>query len=486
MISFFIALALLVGGYCLYGRFVERVIRADASQPTPARTMADGVDYVELPTWKIYLIQFLNISGLGPIFGAIMGVMYGPVAFYWIVFGTIFGGAVHDYLSGMVSLRSGGASLPEIVGDHLGRGVKHSMRFLIMLLMPMIGAVFVYNPADLLAELTPDWLGRNFWIVVIFVYYILATMLPIDKVIGRLYPVFGVALLFMAVGVMVMCIVHGADMPEMWSEMYNHQPDTERLPVFPMVFMSISCGAFSGFHATQSPLMARCLKSEKDGRVAFYGAMVTEGVVALIWAAAAITYTRGYAGLHEAMQTHSPATFVNMLTQDWLGRLGGILAVMGVIAAPISTGDTALRSARLIAADIMHLEQRTITKRLMVTVPLFAITAWLMLSPFEVIWRYVSFFNQLLSVFTMWAMTVWLRRNGMNYRISIFWAMFFSAVCTSYILYAPEGITFITQRYWGVPVDYTFSVVCGVAVAALSALVFVRWERKVPKTPANR
>ena len=476
MISFFIALALLIGGYFVYGKFVERVIKVDANRPTPAQTMADGVDYVELPTWKIFLIQFLNISGLGPIFGAIMGVMYGPVAFYWIVFGTIFGGAVHDYLSGMVSLRSGGASLPEIIGDHLGNGIKIAMRAFSLLLMIMVGAVFVYNPADWLAALTPDWLSRNFWIALIFIYYILATMLPIDKIIGRIYPLFGLALLFMAVGVMVMLVANGADMPEMWTEMYNHQANSEALPIFPMIFVSISCGALSGFHATQSPLMARCLKNEKDGRFAFYGAMVTEGIVALIWAAAAITYTKGYTGLQEAMQHNSPATFVNALTQDWLGKLGGIMAVLGVIAAPISTGDTALRSARLIAADFLHIKQKTITKRLLVTIPLFAITAWLMLSPFEVIWRYISCFNQILSLFTMWAITVWLKRHGMNYWITIPFAIFFSAVCTTYVLYAPEGLSILTQHYWGFSIDYTFSVVAGIVVAAVTALIFVRKE----------
>ena len=481
MISFFISLALLIGGFVVYGRFVERIIKVDAKRPTPAKTMADGVDYVELPTWKIYLIQFLNISGLGPIFGAIMGAMYGPVVFYWIVLGTVFGGAVYDYLAGMVSLRSGGASVPEIIGDHLGNGIKQAMLVFSVLLMIMVGSVFVFNPADLLAALTPDWLGRNFWIVVIFGYYLLATMLPIDKVIGKVYPLFGLALLFMALGVMVMLIAHGSDMPEMWTEVYNHQADPEKFPIFPMIFVSVSCGAFSGFHATQSPMMARCLKNEKSGRIAFYGAMVTEGVVTLIWAAAAIAYTKGYAGLHETMKTTSPAVFVNTLTQDWLGRLGGILAVLGVIAAPITTGDTALRSARLIIADFLHIKQKSLTKRLLVTIPLFAVTAWLMLSPFEVIWRYVSCCNQFLSMFTMWAITVWLKRHGMNYWITIFCAMFFSAVCTSYLLYAPEGISALTMHCWGFSVDYTFSVVCGVAVAAACTLVFVRKEIWSPR-----
>ena len=476
MISFFIALALLILGYVVYGRFVERVIKVDANRPTPATTMADGVDYVAMPLWKIYLIQFLNISGLGPIFGAIMGVMYGPAAFFWIVFGTIFGGAVHDYLAGMVSLRSGGASLPEIIGDYLGVGIKQTMRAFSLFLMILVGAVFVYNPADLLATITPEVMTRNFWIVAIFLYYLLATILPVDKLIGRLYPLFGFALLFMAFGVLIMLIAHGSGMPEMWTEVYNHHENPDAVPIFPMMFISVSCGALSGFHATQSPMMARCLKNEKHGRAAFYGAMVSEGAMTLIWAAAAITYTHGYGGLQETMRGTTPATFVNTLTNDWLGTVGGIMAVLGVIAAPISTGDTALRSARLIAADFLHIKQKTIYKRLLVTIPLFIITAWLMLSPYEVVWRYLSWLNQMLSVFTLWTLTVWLKRQGMNYWITIFFAMFMTAVCTTYILYAPEGLSNITKAVWGTSIDYTFSIACGIIVATIAGFIFVRKE----------
>ncbi|MEE1023113.1 MAG: carbon starvation CstA family protein, partial [Muribaculaceae bacterium] len=379
MISFVIALSILVAGYFTYGKFVARVFGADPARKTPVHTMADGVDYVVLPTWKIFLIQFLNIAGLGPIFGAIMGIMYGPAAFLWIVFGTIFAGAVHDYLSGMLSIRQGGASLPEIVGGQLGGKVKNVMRVFALLLMILVGAVFVYNPADLLAMLTPSSLDRLFWIIVIFCYYMAATLLPVDKLIGKLYPLFGVALLFMAVGIMVMLFVHAGSVPEIWQQFYNHKPDPEANPIFPMMFVSIACGAISGFHATQSPMMARCLSNEKYARPVFYGAMVAEGIVALIWAAAAVAFTGGYGGLQEFLGNGSPALLVDSLSRSWLGTFGGILAILGVIAAPITSGDTALRSARLIAADFMGIKQKKIAKRLAVSVPIFALCFLIML-----------------------------------------------------------------------------------------------------------
>ena len=387
MISFTIALVILVAGYFLYSKVVERVFGADYKRPTPVQTMADGVDYVALPSWKIFLIQFLNIAGLGPIFGAIMGVMFGPAAFLWIVFGTIFAGAVHDYLSGMLSLRSGGASLPEIVGSQLGNKVKNTMRVFSLLLMILVGAVFVYNPADLLAMLTPEGLDRTFWVILIFVYYMAATLLPIDKLIGKLYPLFGIALLFMAVGIMVMLYVNGGAMPEIWHEFYNHKADPDANPIFPMMFVSIACGAISGFHATQSPMMARCLQTENHARPIFYGAMAAEGVVALIWAAAAITFTGGYGGLQEFLGSGSPAVLVDTLSRDWLGAFGGILAVLGVIAAPITSGDTALRSARLIASDFMSIKQKKIAQRLMVSVPIFVLCFLIMMIPYDALWR---------------------------------------------------------------------------------------------------
>lgn len=485
MLSFTIALAVLIAGYFLYSKVVERVFGADYSRPTPVQTMADGVDYVPLPSWKIFLIQFLNIAGLGPIFGAIMGVMFGPAAFLWIVFGTIFAGAVHDYLSGMLSLRRGGSSLPEIVGQELGTKVKNSMRVFSLLLMILVGAVFVYNPADLLAMLTPERFDRTFWVVLIFIYYMCATLLPIDKLIGKLYPLFGVALLFMAVGIMVMLYVHGTEMPEIWTEFYNHKTDPEANPIFPMMFVSIACGAISGFHATQSPMMARCLKTEKHARPIFYGAMAAEGVVALIWAAAAITFTKGYGGLQDFLGNGSPALLVDELSKNWLGAVGGLLAVLGVIAAPITSGDTALRSARLIAADFMNIRQKKIKSRLMVSVPLFAVCFIIMLLPYDALWRYFAWCNQVLAVFTLWTLTVYLARKEKAFVITLIPALFMTAVTTTYIFYAPEGLGIISDTLWGVRISYEISVAAGLGVTALFAYLFARFlkgQREGEKT----
>lgn len=476
MISFTLALLLLIGGYFTYGKFIERIAGADANRATPVQTMADGVDYVKLSSWRIFLIQFLNIAGLGPIFGAIMGVMYGPAAFLWIVFGSIFAGAVHDYLSGMLSLRNNGASLPELVGSQLGNGVKQTMRVFSLLLMVLVGAVFVYNPADLLAMLTPESLDRTFWIVLIFVYYMLATLLPVDKLIGKLYPLFGVALLFMAVGILVMLYAHGSAMPEIWSEFYNHKPDPEATPIFPMMFVSIACGAISGFHATQSPMMARCMANEKHGRPIFYGAMIAEGIVALIWAAAAIAFTGGYDSLQQTLGSGSPAVLVNNLSKSWLGTAGGVLAVLGVIAAPITSGDTALRSARLIAADFMNIKQQHISKRLMVSIPLFLCCFAIMLMPYDALWRYFAWCNQVLSVFTLWTLTVWLAKMGKPYIVTLAPAVFMTIVTTSYIIFAPEGFGVVLQQWLGLPAAYAISISGGCAMALLFLKLFRRWQ----------
>ncbi len=477
MISFVIALAILIIGYFTYGKFVSNVFGADPKRTTPVHTMADGVDYVALPTWKIFLIQFLNIAGLGPIFGAIMGVMYGPAAFLWIVFGTIFAGAVHDYLSGMLSLRENGASLPEIVGNQLGSKVKNVMRVFALLLMILVGAVFVYNPADLLAMLTPQSLDRLFWIVVIFVYYMAATLLPVDKLIGKLYPLFGVALLFMALGIMAMLFVHSDAVPEIWHQFYNHKADPEANPIFPMMFVSIACGAISGFHATQSPMMARCLKNEKHARPVFYGAMVAEGIVALIWAAAAITFTGGYDGLQDFLGNGSPALLVDQLSRSWLGTFGGILAILGVIAAPITSGDTALRSARLIAADFMGIKQKKIAKRLAVSLPIFGLCFLIMLLPYDALWRYFAWCNQVLSVFTLWTITVYLAKEAKPYIITLVPALFMTCVTVTYIFFAPEGFGALTDKLWGFKIGHEASLCIGLLAAAVMLLLFARFLR---------
>ncbi len=442
MISFIVSIVALVLGYVFYGKFVERIFGVDSKRPTPAVANPDGVDYVELPWWKAFLIQFLNIAGLGPIFGAIMGVMFGEAAFLWIVFGTIFAGAVHDYLSGMISLRRNGASLPEIVGQELGGGVKQFMRVFSLLLMVLVGAVFISGPAGLLAGLTPQSLDMTFWVVVIFIYYMLATMLPIDKLIGKIYPIFGFALLFMAVGIFVAMLVNRAPIPEFTEGFANQHP--QKLPVFPIMFVSIACGAISGFHATQSPLMARCLQNERFGRRVFYGSMVAEGVVALIWAAAAASFWGSVQGLQEFVAGLAPtenkaAVVVDVISKQWLGTFGGILALIGVIAAPITSGDTALRSARLIAADFLKMEQHTIKKRLLISIPIFLLTFVILQMNFDVLWRYFAWCNQTLAVFTLWAVTVYLARRRKLYWVSLLPALFMTAVSVCYIMIAPEG-----------------------------------------------
>lgn len=476
MNTFVGALILLVLGYVVYGAIVEKVFGADASRKTPCYTMQDGVDYIPMPTWKVYLIQFLNIAGTGPIFGAILGILYGPSAYLWIVFGCIFGGAVHDYFSGMISLRKNGASLPEIVGDELGPVVRLVMRIFSLVLMVLVGTVFVTTPAGLLATMThgAGLVGSPlFWSIIIFIYYILATLLPIDALIGRIYPLFGVALLFMAVGVMFGIFTHDGFMPEVTSAWVNHNPN-QSLSIFPMLFITIACGAISGFHATQSPMMARCMKNEKLGRRVFYGSMITEGIVALIWAAAAIKYAGSYERLAELMTAGgnmNPAIIVNAICNDWLGSVGAILAILGVVAAPVTSGDTAFRCARLIAADFLRYKQSTLVRRLIISLPLFLIAAVLMNINFDILWRYFAWFNQTLSIFTLWAVTVWLARKGKMFYLTLFPAMFMTCVCTSYILVAPEGFS----------LPYQYGVVAGVILSLVLCAFFARWYFRIRK-----
>lgn len=471
MITFTLCLLLLIVGYFTYGRFMERVFGPDGRQ-TPAVTKNDGVDYMPLPAWKIFMIQFLNIAGLGPIFGAIMGAKFGSASYLWIVFGSIFAGAVHDYFSGMLSIRHGGESLPEIIGRYLGLSTKQVMRGFTVILMILVGAVFVAGPAGLLAKLTPDTLDTTFWIIVVFLYYILATLLPIDKIIGKIYPLFAIALLFMALGILVMLYVHHPAIPELWDGLQNTHPNADTLPIFPIMFVSIACGAISGFHATQSPLMARCMTSERSGRPIFYGAMITEGIVALIWAAAA-TYFFHENGMGES----NASVIVDAITKSWLGSIGGVLAVLGVIAAPITSGDTAFRSARLIVADFLKMEQKTIRRRLVICLPLFAVAIGLLLyslqdaNGFNMIWRYFAWANQTLAVFTLWAITVYLVQAKKPYWITLIPACFMTAVCVTYIFIAPEGLG-LSQA-----VSYGFG---GVSVA-IGLIGFYRWKIKTKK-----
>ena len=468
MISFVCCLVALVLGYFVYGKFIERVFGVEVQRTTPAYTNQDGVDYIPMPSWKVFMIQFLNIAGLGPIFGAIMGAKFGTASFLWIVIGSIFVGAVHDYLAAMLSLRQNGESLPEIVGRYLGVNFKQFMRIFTVILMTLVGAVFVAGPAGLLASLTPEHLDVTFWIIVVFLYYVLATLLPVDKIIGKVYPLFAIALLFMAIGILIMLFVHFPALPEITDGLSNTHPN--KLPIFPIMFVSIACGAISGFHATQSPLMARCLKNEKYARPIFYGSMITEGIVALIWAAAA-TYFFQENGMGES----NAAVVVDSITKEWLGTAGAVLAMLGVIAAPITSGDTAFRSARLIIADFLHLEQRTILKRLMISVPLFVAAIALLLyslkdqEGFDMIWRYFAWCNQTLAVFTLWALTVYLVSVRKCYFITLIPALFMTAVCSTYIFVAPEGFG----------LDMTVSQIIGVSITAFTLIVFLLWKRKL-------
>lgn len=464
MLTLLICLAILIAGYFIYGAIAERIFGVDPARQTPAVTMADGVDYVAMPTWKVFLIQFLNIAGMGPIVGAIMGIMFGPAAFIWIVAGTIFAGAVHDFIAAMISLRQGGRSLPEMVGGELGNGIKQVMRMFTLALLVLIGAVFVITPSQVIAQFTPEWLDIRIIGAAIFLYYIMATMLPIDKLIGRIYPIFGAALLFMAIALLGYMIFSGVHIPDGFTEgLHNRRADAADglHPVFPMLCITIACGAISGFHATQSPLMAKCLKNERLARPVFYGAMVCEGIVALIWAAATIAFTGGYDGIakYMAVEGHGTGTFVTDISFGWLGIFGGILAIMGVVAAPISTGDTALRSARLIIAEIFNLPQKKILNRILICVPLFIVTFILMLSDFQTLWNYFAWCNQTLAVFTLWACTVWLARHGKFYYITLIPALFMQVVTLSYILMAPvpEG--------FGIPHEWAYGT------AALSCVI---------------
>ena len=479
MYSFIISLAALVLGYFLYGAFVEKVFGPDPARKTPALEKADGVDFIVMPTWKVFMIQFLNIAGTGPIFGAIMGAKFGPSAYLWIVLGCIFAGAVHDYLSGMLSVRNGGAVLPELVGKYLGNGTKTVVLIFSVILLLLVGAVFVYSPALILGDIAGNGTSSAImiWVVVIFIYYIIATLLPVDKIIGRLYPVFAVALLFMAVALMVGLFVKWPTIPEFWDGLANRGPSVglNGQSIFPCLFITIACGAISGFHGTQSPLMARCINNEKLGRPIFYGAMITEGLVALIWAAVAsyFFFDGGAAEVGSDITAAAP-TVVTKVSRSWLGIAGGVLALLGVVAAPITSGDTALRSSRLVIADFIKLDQKPIAKRLMIAIPLF-LTASLLLwfniakeDGFNVIWRYFAWANQTLAVFTLWTATVYLvkEKGRFHYLIALIPAIFMTSVCTTYICTAKIGLN--------LPVSWNAPIAIGVAV--ISAALFYIWK----------
>ncbi|MBZ4676155.1 MAG: carbon starvation protein [Anaerophaga sp.] len=469
MITFILSIAGLIAGFFFYGKFVDRFFGASDKNETPAIRINNGVDYVPMPTWKVFTIEFLNIAGLGPIFGAILGAMYGPMAYLWIVLGCIFMGAVHDYFSGMLSVRNNGASIPEIVGKYLGTGFQNFMRLFSLLLLIFVGVAFVSGPAELLTTLTNG--GLKFWLYAIFAYYLIATLLPINKIIGRIYPLFGVALLIMAVSIAGAMIYFGFSgdlaMKELTTDSFKnwHHNPAENI-LFPMMFIVISCGALSGFHSTQAPMMARCIKKESHGRRVFYGAMVAEGIVAIIWATAAMNFFEGPEGLNTTMQVegHNPAWVVNEISRSWLGAIGAVFAIVGVIACPITTGDTAFRSARLTIADVLKLDQSSVKKRLWVSLPLFAIGFVLSQLEFATIWKYLGLSNQVVAVVVLWAAAMYLAKVEKPHWMLSLPATFMTTVCITYLLVAPvkNGGLFIDTS-----VGYWIGVLLGIASLVL-------------------
>lgn len=471
MVTFIVCLVALIAAYFLYGGLMARIAGIDPKADVPSKTMYDGVDYIPMPRWRIFLIQLLNIAGTGPIFGAILGACYGPVAFLWITLGGIFIGAMHDYLSGVISLRNGGQNLPDIIGKYLGKGMHKFTLLVIPILMILVGAVFIVTPSQILTDNTD--IPYMVWVVVIIVYYFIATILPIDKIIGKVYPIFGAALLFMALSFLVVLFSEEYSIPEL-TAIENMHFNSENLPIVPTLFISIACGAVSGFHATQSPLMARCVTSETQTRPIFFGAMITESIIALIWAAIAMAFFGGTEALNDFMLANNSnaGSVVSIISKTTLGRLGSILTILGVVVAPITSGDTAFRSARLIIADMLGFDQRSIYKRLVVSAPLFAIGIFIAFIDFDVIWRYFAWSNQTLSVFTLWMITAWLMRKGSSfYILALIPAIFMTYVCSSFV--------FVSTQFIGLGAT-TAAYVYGAAVTAIfSGLIMLKIRKDV-------
>lgn len=473
MITFFVSILLFISAYFIYGRVVEKFLDVDPSRRTPAYQMTDGVDYTPMPTWKVFVIQFLNIAGLGPIFGAVTGAAFGPAAYIWIVVGCIFMGAVHDFFAGMMSVRNGGVNMPEITARYLGKGMKALMNAVVIFLLVAVGVSFVIGPSGLMQNLTG--IGKEVWLYVIFGYYVIATLLPVDKIIGSIYPFMGGILLFMAIGVGIMLVagdISGThEMLELTpSSIRNWHSNPERNLIFPMMFIVISCGAISGFHATQSPMMARCLKNEKYARPVFYGAMVAEGIVAMIWASAAIAYCGGPEGLNNAMtsvgteingvivRNAQAADLVDMICKSWLGKLGAVIAILGVVICPITSGDTAFRSLRLSIADLLKYDQKPILNRLVVCLPIFAVAFLFCKVDFSTAWSYLGIANQMLAALVMWTAAAYLINKGKPHWMCSIPAAFLIYICICFILVAPLG--FGLQPIVGHIAGTTVAVAC--------------------------
>ena len=466
MISFFIAIGLLILGYLTYGKIVEKNFSPD-DRETPAVKINDKVDYIVMPTWKVFLIQLLNIAGTGPIFGAISGALFGPVVYIWIVLGCIFAGAVHDYYCGMLSMRHNGASVSELTGIYLGNGMKRVMRVFSVILLVMCGVVFTTGPAGLLEILTPSFMNHQFWLIAIIIYYFVATFVPIDKVIGKFYPVFGACLIIMALGVSGSMLFSGRfEMPEVWNHFTNMH--AKGIALWPFMCITVACGAISGFHATQSPMMARCCKDEYVGRKVFYGAMIAEGMIALVWAAAGVTCFESSQALMEAGGGCSEVVY--SICQSTMGKLGGALALIGVIVCPISSGDTAYRSARLTIADSLKLDQAKIKNRILITLPLLATGCLIVYKiDYSVIWRYFSWSNQTLAMIVLWVVSVYLAKNKKKYVYTLLPAVFMTAVTVTYFIVAPECLGLL----WGkVNLSYDIFFLVGVILGIVTAIVF--------------
>jgi carbon starvation protein CstA len=432
---FLLGVALLIGGYFIYGKIIERIFGIRPQRPTPAIAKNDGVDFVPMSTPKVYLVQLLNIAGLGPIFGPILGALYGPTALLWIVFGSIFAGAVHDYFSGMLSVRAGGASVPTVVGRELGNVAKQFMNGFAVLLLLLVGVVFTLGPAKLLGNLSGT--SVPVWVAVIFGYYMIATIVPIDKIIGRFYPLFGALLVFMSVGLLVGLAVSDKPFYAAGITLENLHP--QDLPLWPLLFITIACGALSGFHATQSPLMARCVQNESNGRFVFYGAMIGEGVIALIWATLGMSFYESPEALNATLANGGPAAVVNDVATSLLGGVGGILAILGVVVLPITSGDTSFRAARLILSDFLKVDQKPVVRRLLIALPLFAVGFAISLMDFNVIWRYFGWANQMTAVIMLWAAAAWLKRHDKFHCVATVHATFMTGVVNAYLLSAEIG-----------------------------------------------
>lgn len=475
MITFLISIAALIAGYFLYGKFIDKYFGADSNRITPAISKEDGIDYKVLSPWKIFIIQFLNIAGLGPIFGAVLGAAYGPVAYLWIVLGCIFMGAAHDYMSGMLSMRNNGRSLPDIVGQYLGKNIKRVMVLFSAILLMAVGASFVNGPAGLLANLT----GTNIqiWLYIVFAYYIIATMLPIDKIIGKIYPFMGAALLFMAFGIGAMLLVKGFSgeihLTELtFDTLKNYRNNASEYMIIPTLFIVISCGAISGFHATQSPMMARCLKNEKYGRPVFYGAMIAEGIVACIWATAAMAFFNGPEGLNLAnAEGATPAIIVDKICHSWFGSLGAIVAILGVVVCPITSGDTAFRSLRLIFADALNYNQKPLKNRLIMCVPIFVAAYILCNISFTTLWNYVGISNQLLATITLWTCAAYFVSAKKPHWIMSVPATFLTFICTCFFLVAPA-------KDGGMDLAPAIGYIAGAIAAALLLAIFLRFANR--------